>query len=67
MVWLKVLLRVSVKELEISGVGFKAAMKGADTLDLALSYFTTFFTAKIPAGIKITLARLYRPQGRRCR
>ena len=43
-----------VKELEITGVGFKAAMKGADTLDLALG-FSHNILYKIPAGIKITL------------
>ena len=44
-----------VKELEISGVGFKAALKGADTLDLALGYSHNILY-KIPAGITVTLA-----------
>lgn len=43
-----------VKELEISGVGFKADLKGADTLDLALGYSHNIIY-KIPAGVTVTL------------
>ena len=43
-----------VKELEISGVGFKADLKGADTLDLSLG-FSHNIIYKIPQGIKVTL------------
>jgi large subunit ribosomal protein L6 len=41
------------KQLEIQGVGFKAALKG-DTLDLALGYSHPI-VYRIPAGIKITV------------
>ncbi|MGH8017987.1 MAG: 50S ribosomal protein L6 [Opitutaceae bacterium] len=41
------------KELEIQGVGFKAALKG-DTLDLALGYSHPILY-KVPAGIKVTV------------
>ena len=43
------------KELEISGVGFKAVMKGSDTLDLSLGYSHNILY-KIPTGITVTLA-----------
>ncbi len=42
-----------VKELEIQGVGFKAALKG-DTLDLALGYSHPIYF-KVPAGVKVTV------------
>jgi len=41
------------KELEIQGVGFKAALKG-DTLDLALGYSHPIYY-KIPTGVKVTV------------
>ena len=41
------------KELEIQGVGFKAALKG-DKLDLALGYSHPILHT-IPAGIKVTV------------
>ena len=42
-----------VKELEIQGVGFKAALKG-DILDLALGYSHPIHY-KLPAGVKVTV------------
>lgn len=42
------------KELEIQGVGFKAALKGAKQLDLALGYSHPI-VYDIPEGIKITV------------
>ncbi|AWI09138.1 large subunit ribosomal protein L6 [Ereboglobus sp. PH5-5] len=42
------------KELEIQGVGFKAALKGANQLDLALGYSHPI-VYDIPEGIKITV------------
>jgi len=42
------------KELEIQGVGFKAALKGTKQLDLALGYSHPI-VYDIPEGIKITV------------
>lgn len=42
------------KDLEINGVGFRAALKG-DILDLALGYSHPIHY-KVPAGIKVTVA-----------
>ena len=42
------------KELEIQGVGFKAALKGAKQLDLALGYSHPI-VYDIPDGIKVTI------------
>jgi len=42
-----------LKELEIQGVGFKAALKG-NMLDLALGYSHAILH-EIPAGIKVTV------------
>ena len=43
-----------VKELEIQGVGFKAALKGTKQLDLSLGYSHPI-VYDIPEGIKITV------------
>lgn len=42
------------KSLEISGVGFKASMKGADVLDLDLGYSHDILY-KIPSDVKLTI------------
>ena len=42
------------KSLEISGVGFKDVMKGADVLDLSLGYSHDVLY-KLPAGIKLVI------------
>ncbi|MGJ8638680.1 MAG: 50S ribosomal protein L6 [Opitutaceae bacterium] len=43
------------KKLEIKGVGFRAALKGSDILDLSLGYSHPCELA-IPAGITVTVA-----------
>jgi large subunit ribosomal protein L6 len=42
------------KDLEISGVGFKATAKGQNVLDLSLGYSHDILYA-IPPGIKLTI------------
>ena len=42
------------RSLEISGVGFKAVMRGADVLDLSLGYSHDVLY-KIPTGVKLAI------------